>query len=135
MTRFKLVALVGLVTVFLIAGMAFAQWQGGQGAQRMGCQERFDALDTNHDGKLTLEEFLAAPHDRGDAEQKFKAMDVNGHGYITKEEFCAGQGTGRRGKGRGMGQGQEGETSSDAKKEREIEDKKVDDAIKKAWEE
>ncbi len=59
MKRFKLVVLEGLVTVFFIAGMAFAQSQGGQGAPRMGCQERFDALDTNHDGKLTLEEFMA----------------------------------------------------------------------------
>ncbi len=135
MKRFKLVVLMGLVTVFLVPGMAFAQWQGGQGAQRMGCQERFDALDTNHDGKLTLEEFMAAPHNRGNAEQMFKAMDVNGHGYITKEEFCSGQGMGRRGTGRGMGQGQEGEAGKADKKEKQILDKKVDDAIKKAWEE
>jgi hypothetical protein len=45
MKRFKFVVPAGLVTVFFIAGMAFAQWQGGQGAPRMGCQERFDALD------------------------------------------------------------------------------------------
>jgi hypothetical protein len=37
--------------------------------------------------------------------------------------------------GRGMGQGQDGGAGNDAKKEKGIEDKKVDDAIKKAWEE
>ncbi len=128
MKRFKLVVLGGLVTVLFMAGTAFAQWQGGHGAQRMGCQERFDALDTNHDGKLTKDEFMAAPHQRGNAEEMFKAMDVNGHGYITKEEFCSGQGKGRR----AMGQGQQG---NDDKKEKETLDKKVDDAINKAWEE
>ncbi|MGO9018969.1 MAG: EF-hand domain-containing protein [Syntrophobacteraceae bacterium] len=106
MKHFKLVVLAGLVTVFLIAGAAFAQWQGAQGSPRMSCQERFDALDTNHDGKLTLEEFMAAPHRRGNPEEMFKAMDVNGHGYITKDEFCSGRGRGRGGMGRGMGQGQ-----------------------------
>jgi hypothetical protein len=135
MKRFKLVLLTELVAVFLIAGKAFARWQGGQAAQRMVCQERFDALDTNHDGKLTLEEFMAVPYNRGNAGQMFKAMDVNGHGYITKEEFCSGQGMGRRGRGRGIGQGQEGEAGNADKKEKEIQDKKVDDAIKKAWEE
>ncbi|SPF47445.1 Putative signal transduction protein with EFhand domain (modular protein) [Syntrophobacter sp. SbD1] len=134
MKRFKLAALMGLGAVFLLAGMAFAQWQGGQSAQRMGCQERFDALDTNHDGKLTLEEFMAAPHDKGNPEQMFKTMDVNGHGYITKEEFCSGQGMGRR-RGKGIRQGQEGETSNEDKKEKEKLDKEVDEAIKKAWEE
>jgi Ca2+-binding EF-hand superfamily protein len=107
MKLFNAVVAVGLVTVFLIAGTAFAQSQGGQGSPRVSCQDRFDALDTNHDGKLTQEEFMAAPHHRGNPEQRFKAMDVNGHGYLTKEEFCSGQGMGRRGMGKGTGQGQE----------------------------
>jgi len=139
MEHSKLVVLVGLVTVFLIAGMAFAQWPGGQGSPSMGCQDRFDALDINHDGKLTKEEFMADPDHKGNAEEKFKAMDVNGHGYITKEEFCSGQGMGKK----GMRHGQQGEARTDETKEKEKEkekekqilDKKVDDAINKAWEE
>jgi hypothetical protein len=135
MQFFKLVVLGGLVTVFLIPGTAVAQWHGGQGAPRMSCQERFDVLDTNHDGKLTKEEFMAAPHHKGNPEEMFKAMDVNGHGYITKDEFCAGQGMGRRGMGSGMGQGQEGQARTDETKVKQGLDKKVDDAINKAWEE
>ncbi len=106
MKRFRLVVLVGLVAVFCIASVSFAQGQGGQGAPRLGCQARFDGLDANHDGKLTKEEFMAVPHWRNNPEQMFTTMDVNGRGYITKEEFCSGKGRGRGGMGRGMGQGQ-----------------------------
>ena len=108
MKRFKLVVLVGLVTVFSIAGIAFAQGggqgKGGQGAApMMGCQQRFDAMDTNKDGQVSKDEFLAAPHQRENPEQMFKAMDVNGRGYLTKDDFCSGKGMGM---GKGMGQGQ-----------------------------
>jgi hypothetical protein len=111
MKHFKLVALVGLMTVLFIAGMAFAQGggqgKGGQGAApMMGCQQRFDAMDTNKDGQVSKDEFLAAPHHMGNAEQMFKAMDVNGRGYLTKDDFCSGKGMGMgKGMGGGMGQG------------------------------
>ena len=108
MKQLKLVDLVGLVAVFFIAVMALAQCSGqgndGQGAPSLGCQERFDAMDTNKDGKVSKDEFLAAPHYKDNAEQMFKAMDVNGRGYVTKDEFCSGKGMGR-GTGGGMGQG------------------------------
>jgi hypothetical protein len=104
MRHLKLVSWVGLVMVFFFSGLASAQGKGGQGAPRLGCQERFDALDTNKDGQLTKDEFLAAPHHRGNAEQMFQTMDVNGRGYLTKDEFCSGKGMGR-GMGGGKGQG------------------------------
>jgi hypothetical protein len=107
MKHLKLVVLVGLVTMFFIAGMAFAQGQGGQGAPMMGCQDRFDSMDTNKDGKVTKDEFMKAPHGKGYPEQMFNAMDVNGQGYITKDQFCSGKGMGMgKGMGKGMGQGQ-----------------------------
>ena len=104
MKHYKLIFLVVLVTVFFVTGLASAQGKGGQGAPRLGCQDRFDALDANKDGQLTKDEFLAAPHHRGNAEQMFKAMDVNGRGYVTKDGFCSGKGRGK-GMGGGMGQG------------------------------
>ena len=110
MKHFKLVVLVGLVTVFCIGGIACAQGggqgKGGQGAApMMGCQQRFDSLDTNKDGQVTKEEFMATPHRRTDPEQMFKSMDVNGDGSVTKDEFCSGKGMGQ-GMGKGMGKGQ-----------------------------
>jgi hypothetical protein len=109
MKHFKLIVLVGLATVFSIAGIAFAQGggqgKGGQGAApMMGCQQRFDAMDTNKDGQVSKDEFLAAPHQRENPEQMFKAMDVKGRGYLTKDEFCSGTGMGQ-GMGTGMGMG------------------------------
>jgi hypothetical protein len=106
MKRFKLVVLVGWATVFFIAGMVFAQGQGGQGAPGPKCQNRFDAMDTNHNGELTKEEFMAASHARRNPEQVFKALDLSGRGYITKDEFCSGKGMGRGGSGKGMGKSQ-----------------------------
>jgi hypothetical protein len=108
MKHLKLVVLVGLVTVFFIVNIAFVQGcgqdNGSQGAApMMGCQQRFDAMDTNKDGKVSKDEFLAAPHQRDNPEQMFKAMDVNGDGYLTRDEFCSGKGMGM---GKGMGQGQ-----------------------------
>jgi hypothetical protein len=112
MKHFKLVVLVGLVTAFFTLGMAFAQGggqgKGGQGgAPMMGCQQRFESLDTDKNGQVSKAEFLAAPHHRGNAEQMFNAMDVNGQGYLTKDQFCSGKGRGMgKGMGKGMGQGQ-----------------------------
>jgi hypothetical protein len=116
MSYSKLIVLIGLVTVLFIAGNTFAQGGGRvkgteSAAPMMGCQQRFDAMDTNKDGQVSKAEFLAAPHHRDNAEQMFKAMDVNGRGYLTQDEFCSrnGMSTGGgmgKGMGKGMGQGQ-----------------------------
>jgi len=94
MKHFRLVMLVGLVTVFSIAGLAFAQG-GGQGAPMMGCQQRFNSMDTNKDGQVTKDEFMAAPHHRVNAEQMFNTMDVNKQGFLSKDQFCSGKGMGQ----------------------------------------
>lgn len=115
MKPFKLI-LTGFVMLFFLAAVVPAPAQSGlgndgQGGPRLRCQERFDTLDANHDGKLTKEEFMAAPHRRCDPEQAFNAMDPNGHGFVTKEEFCAVKrmgggcpGMGQQGRGAGQSQ-------------------------------
>jgi hypothetical protein len=63
------------------------------------CEERFDALDTNHDGVVTKEEFMAQGHPGGRGEEVFTSRDGDGDGKLTREEFCSGKGRhkGRRG--------------------------------------
>jgi hypothetical protein len=52
------------------------------------CQERFKGFDSNHDGKVTLEEFGTVEHPGGEAEEVFNSRDLNGDGFLTEEEFC-----------------------------------------------
>lgn len=87
--------------IFTLTGeIVFAadQSQTGQPSgpvPKMMCRDRFDAMDTNHDGVVTKEEFMAVKHPAGRGEEVFKLRDTNGNGVLTKDEFCAGKGMGR----------------------------------------
>lgn len=67
---------------------------------KMQCKERFAALDADKDGKVSLEEFMAVNHSRGNAEEIFYSQDADGDGTLTEIEFCV-----IRGMGGGMGRG------------------------------
>ena len=47
----------------------------------------FEKKDTNHDGKLTREEFLANQPDPGEAPKRFERFDVNKDGVLSRDEF------------------------------------------------
>ncbi|MBF0507592.1 MAG: EF-hand domain-containing protein [Deltaproteobacteria bacterium] len=97
------VAIMVVLVVFCVLGCSPTSEQRqeqGQAAPdgtgtRPGCLERFNALDTNHNGKLSLDEFKMF-HRWGDAETIFKGMDTNGDGVLTPEEFCAKERMGQR---------------------------------------
>lgn len=57
-------------------------------ADGKGCEKKFEKLDANRDGQVTKEEFMAAPHHRGELGD-FLNRDQNGDGVLTKDEFCA----------------------------------------------
>lgn len=69
--------------------------QSGQTGPVMQCQGKFEQLDTNKDGKVSYEEFIAVSHPGGQAELIFKARDKDADGFLTVEEFCQGKGLGR----------------------------------------
>ncbi|HET6423877.1 MAG TPA: sulfatase-like hydrolase/transferase [Planctomycetaceae bacterium] len=50
-------------------------------------QALFDNKDTNKDGKLTREEFLARQPDPDEAPKRFVRFDVNNDGALSREEF------------------------------------------------
>lgn len=85
--------------------LARAEVQAGE--RRAARIERMIArLDTNDDGKLSLEEMPAGGNGRGDM---FSRLDADEDGAISAEEFAAAGdrfGGGRRGQGTGDGHGQ-----------------------------
>jgi hypothetical protein len=49
----------------------------------------FDAADTNKDGSLSLDEALAYGRKRGVFKEEFQEADTNHDGYVTREEAKA----------------------------------------------
>jgi hypothetical protein len=47
----------------------------------------FKKKDTDHDGKMTLEEFLKNFPDQEEGKKRFSKFDRNGDGVLTEEEF------------------------------------------------
>ena len=74
--------LVG-VAVILGTGYSVAQTRVPGAAP---CVKRFNILDANRDGKITLDEFVADAQRR--AEHQFKMIDSTGKGYMTPDELC-----------------------------------------------
>jgi Ca2+-binding EF-hand superfamily protein len=61
--------------------------------------ESFKKLDTNGDGKLTLEEFLAGPQGKKDPEKAkayFQKIDKDNTGSITLEQWVAAHSGGKK---------------------------------------
>lgn len=57
--------------------------------QQERCEAKFLSLDTDQDGRLSLEELEGISVDAGAAvKQTFRSRDANGDGFLTRGEFC-----------------------------------------------
>lgn len=68
--------------VFALQALPALAEDGAKDGHKRG--DFFEKVDTNKDGQISKDEFMAADKDR--AENKFKEMDANGDGNVTKEE-------------------------------------------------
>jgi hypothetical protein len=77
------IALALLLAALLVAGCATPQDKQAQAERDAFCAE----LDTNGDGKITKEEFLAKATDKAKALEVYERCDTGKKGYLTYDEI------------------------------------------------
>jgi Ca2+-binding EF-hand superfamily protein len=81
---------MGLVAAMGLGIAGYASAADKEGKKAATPEEKFKKLDTNGDGKLSLDEFKAGAKDPAKAEAQFKKLDKNGDGFVDLEEYKAG---------------------------------------------
>jgi Ca2+-binding EF-hand superfamily protein len=76
----KLVVLCGILALVVLWGTPYVSAQQ-QTSAKESVQAHFAAIDTNKDGKISLEEYTAS------CAEHFKKLDTNADGFLTKEEL------------------------------------------------
>lgn len=96
-----------LTALFVSASLATAadepkKGEGKGDGKRPNPEEIFKRLDSNSDGSVSKDEYMAGPRAKQDpakGAENFTKLDKDKDGKLTKEEFAAGMGKGDRKKG------------------------------------
>ena len=81
--RSGIIALATLLAALLMAGCATTEDKQAQTDRDALCS----VLDTNHDGKISREEFMARTSDKDKGLEVFQKCDTGNKGYLTYDEF------------------------------------------------
>lgn len=81
--RLGRIALMLVVASLLMAGCATTQDQKAQTERDALCS----VLDTNHDGKISKEEYMARATDKNKALEVYEKCDTGNKGYLTYDEI------------------------------------------------
>jgi EF hand len=81
--RSGILALATLLAALLMAGCATPQDTQAQAHRNALCA----VLDTNHDGKISKEEFMAQTSDKAKGLEVFEKCDTDKKGYLTYDEI------------------------------------------------
>ena len=84
--------LIMIVAVALCSPLFLSAPMSAQEKKGKSPEERFAALDTDKDGKLTEKEFLATVADekKDKAKTRFATIDKNKDGFLSLEEYKEG---------------------------------------------
>jgi len=83
MMRPGIIALATLLSALLMAGCATTENQKTQTDRDAVCS----VLDTNRDGKITPEEFMARTNDKNKGLEVYQKCDTGNKGYLTYDEL------------------------------------------------
>lgn len=87
--RRQLVWKVCVTVMILVAGCFTGAWASDAGQDDPSLAEVFDAVDADHDGRLSRDEYAVIWKNGTDVERKFRFFDRDGSGFIERQEFLA----------------------------------------------